>query len=579
MTTGFSSLKSEPLLWKAVLILCAFFFLVPAPDHWQCEGVDEIEYLALSHSIVKGCGYTVYGEPYVYYPPVYPLLTAPFFYFRDHLTWSALYRFHGLLGFIFIAAAGLWLRKYYAKHGMIAAWLLLAGYYIWSFSTRFLMPDVLQSLWGLGAIWTAGNWLQKGRLRSLLLLGLFLFLAALTKFSAIALFAGLGFAGLAAWIFKKNRRGFWLGFVACAAGFLPLMIWQIRAELLAPAGNETYLLWIRKALGMPIEEAAWIAQSAGEGLQGDSTYFSRMLLAIEKGAASMFSIVRPPANLLPAAVTCFLLVLTGWWKEVKQRLESPAAFYTLFHLAMIPATLWATSYLRYFVPILPFLYLFLCSGTDNIFTKISTGQAAFHRVLLAALGLWGLAATLAAGVPALSFAPIQLYQGIWHLCLALVYIVMLYVAARPSILFKTQKNQCLLHRLLYGFLILLFLQSYSLIYLRAERIKDNEALEKQNLSGAVSICEWARTNLNENAACISSLPRMTSFLTDRIFHNSEVELPEQKPTCMFLLGSIRNNPAFKQAEEKKLRQFVARQGKKKLLHSCGMAEIWKIKPE
>jgi hypothetical protein len=115
--------------------------------------------------------------------------------------------------------------------------------------------------------------------------------------------------------------------------------------------------------------------------------------------------------------------------------------------------------------------------------------------------------------------------------------------------------------------------------MRAERIKNNESLHRQNLYDAVAVCEWGRTNLPNDAVYISSLPRMTSFLTDRIFHNSEVELPEQKPTCIFLLGSIRNNPAFKQAEEQKLRQFVARKGKKKLLHSCGMAEIWKIKPE
>lgn len=548
------------LWWIACFFVCAFY-VVTVPRLWQCEGVDEIEYLGLSHSLARGYGYTLYGEPYGYYPPLFPAVLSMIMRWNV-AAWRWMYAANALLGLVGLIVGATWLRRF-SRVGVWAGWFSLFAYYAWSFSTRYLLSEPLFFALSVFVIILVWRVLERNRcsIPEGFLIGAGALLCAMTRLGAVALLGGLGFAALIRWLISRVRTGLVVGLILLVTGGGFMIAWEVRAQVVNPNAVESYGRWAAKFLGLSDEKAGMIAKSVGEGTVRELSWPRR---AIESGirySQYVASVVRPPRNFAPLAVFLWALFLTGIASHLRWYPWSPAAWYTVATIAMISLTSWLSSYVRYYFPLTPFLFFFLLSGAQ-----------AWRRVLIESpewqlrrvVGLWGMVGLIWSLLcwPALVAGCQEAVYGLamWFLCLA-AYGVMFVLGL--DFLFR----RSLIHMLrrpvtaMAGIVIIYGLHSVAVASERSRLIQSNQALKAKNLDGVVEVGRWLRQSSPASSVCVASFPRLVSFLADRTcldpLFNAGGKLELDGIGYVVTTGDLMGVPAFRRVDERALCESIA----------------------
>ena len=536
---GLCGICSESAAWRLAVLLLGILYLLTVPRGWQCESSDELEYLGLAHSLSLGEGYLLNGEPYGYYPPLYPaLLSIP--WRLGH--WGLLYALGALAGWSALALLANHIRKTYGVEGRRAAWVMLLSYYAWSFSTRYLMAESFYFLFSAFALVGMDRRARPdGAARwSLIAVPLGVLLAAMTKTSSVALTAAVGMSGLLAWLVRRNRPALVLALVACMLGGAFTLGWEIRAQVVVPDATESYGRWMLKWVGVSAETNSIVARSAGEGISGDASILDRGSLMAEKLGSYVASVVRMPGNFQPVSFCLVFLCGLGWWRLLRMRPESPLGWFMAFTVAMGTMTYWASSYHRYLYPVTPVLFLAVFLGA---------GEALRCRrwmLLLALFGVWGLVESSRAdwGLGDEGNA-VGLYRLLTGMLAVAAYLIL---AVLPVLSDRYRNRPSPRLAPLYLVVVLHFLL---LLGDRYRRTLTDEMPRQLNLADAQRCAVWIQHHTPEDARIASSLPRLTAFLTRR-----EAVSPGRSEDYTFLLGPLEGLPAFRPGEETRLRNLV-----------------------
>ncbi len=548
------------LWWIACALVCAVY-VFSVPRVWQCEGVDEIEYLGLAHSIARGFGYSLYGQPYVVYPPLYPLVLSVILDLGPGL-WRCLYAANALFGAAALIVGATWLRSRFGRAGNWAGWFTILSYFAWSFSTRYLLSEPLYFVLSLAVLIPAWRVLCEDRARGwmVLLVAAGSLLCAATRFGAVALTAAVCLSALVKWIRARSRVALLILFSVGILGGGFAVAWEARARIVDPDAVESYARWTRKAIGASSESAGMIAQSVGEGTDAKKNWPERTVALGARYGQYVLSNVRVPAAAVPFALFLGLVFLTGLVLHLIRCAWSPVGWYTAISLAVISLTSWFSSYTRYLYPLTPFLFLFLLEGARAWRTGLFGQGAAWMRLLLV---LWGLGGLVAAGMnwTSVDFATAE---GVYTLAFAgvcvAVYAAMLVVGIRPGMARAFAMNDRAVGLCMAALILAAALQTSLIVAARSRLTAQNHTLVQRNLAGVVVAGDWLRDNSDRQVVCLSSLSRLTAFLSDRKYaapkYTPAGELDLEGVDYVVRMGALVDVPAFRPAEEDRLAQAV-----------------------
>ncbi|MFH0908174.1 MAG: hypothetical protein V1929_05375 [bacterium] len=554
-------------------VVVAFAYVLTIPHVWQCEGVDEIEYLGLAHSIERGHGFTLYGDPYPIYPPLYPALVSLVMRF-DVTAWRAMYALNALMGLAGILYLASWLRKKEGRAGWWAAWFSLTSYFAWSFSTRYLMAEPLFVLVSSVALVEASRCMaaERGGRRSVAA-PLAVLLGAMTKVVNIALTAALCAAAGSRWWATRRRRVLALGAAIACAGFGFAAAWEWHGRQVAPHAAESYFRWALKFTGLSGERAGIVARDAGEGLGSDATFPVRVGALGFKLGQYVASFARMPANAGPFAMFLWLVFLTGLAARARRDPSSPFAWYVALSLIMFSLTRWASSYHRYLYPLTPLLYLFLFEGAACWKRALLDRQQKLAWLAVAAFGAAGILWTVSHGL-----------AGEGHVGAERMYVLAVGLACAVSYAAMAVGGLCAcsglgplrsalpFERILAVALAVSVAHTSAIAVTRFKHTLANETLHARNLAGAVACGQWVKENTSRDTVIAVSLPRLMSFLADR----TAVGPGSHSAGYAILTGTLRNVPAFREDAEARLKSEVEA-SRARLVFSSGDAMVYKLR--
>lgn len=548
------------LWWIACALVCAVY-VFSVPRVWQCEGVDEIEYLGLAHSIARGFGYSLYGQPYVVYPPLYPLVLSVILD-RGPGLWRCLYAANALFGAVALIIGATWLRSRFGRAGSWAGWFTIVSYFAWSFSTRYLLSEPLYFVLSLVVLIPAWRVLCEDRARGwmVLLVAAGSLLCAATRFGAVALTAAVCLSALVKWIRTRSRVALLFLFLVGILGGGFAVAWEARARMVDPGAVESYARWTRKVIGVSSESAGMIAQSVGEGTDAKKSWPERAVALGVRYGQYVLSNVRVPAVAVPFALFLGLVFLTGLILHLIRCAWSPVGWYTAISLAVISLTSWFSSYTRYLYPLTPFLFLFLLEGARAWRTGVFGRGAAWMRLCLVLCGVGGLIGSIMNwpfdGRATAEGAYVAAVAG---LCV-LAYAAMVVVGIRPGRATEFAMNDRIVGACMAALILAAALQTSMVVAARSRLTSQNHTLVQRNLAGLVSAGAWLSGHSAPQAACVSSLPRLTAFLSDRNHfpakYTDQGALDLSAVDYVVAMGRLVDVPAFRPAEEDRLAQAV-----------------------
>lgn len=581
MQIGLAS-KNGVAWWLACLLVAAAY-LASSPAAWQCEGVDEIEYLGLAHSLARGQGYTLDGAPYAYYPPLYPvLLSGAVFRGRDP-HWAAAYRLNALFGVAALILAGTWLGRTRGEAGWWAAWLLLFSYYAWSFSSRYLMSEPLYTLLATVALLAAAQALEHERVggRACCAVAALALLAATSRFGAVALTAAIVWGAMLKALRGRSRSAWCMAMMVAvlAGGFA--VFWEARAQVVAPSASESYLRWAWKVLGLSRETSGMIAHSIGEGVARATPWPERAWFAATRLGQYVLSAVRVPPSFAPLAFLVAALTGFGVILELRERLWSPLAWYVVFSFLMASATLWVSSYLRYMYVAGPFLFYFFIVGLRSWHAGMRDGSRLWRGVtgLAGAIGLgvaWWFGMGEGRGAE-------QLYVGVLQVLLLGFYVALLVLALLPEEQRRAVHGLLGRPRVAAALLVILACHALGLAHLRSAMTAQNATQKLRNLTGLIEVSDWVRANTPEAARHVAVLPRLNAFLADRSFskpaYDEAGQLVLDRTRFVVASGVLRDLPSFKEADELRLEEAVGvaeKAGRVRRVIESGDAAVYEV---
>ncbi len=549
----------ENRLWSVACAIVACVYVLSVPRIWQCEGVDEMDYLGLARSLARGEGYAICGEPHVLYPPLFPTMLSLIARWRGVTAWRWMYAANALLGVSGWILIGTWMRRRFGRIGRWAAWALLLGYYPWSFPCRFLMSEPLFLPLSFGALILAWRILDRnaGRAWEYALFGALCLLGAMTRAAAFTLYIALTLSGLARWWGTRRRAGLAVAALAFGLGVGFFAFWSVRADLVNPAAPESHWRWAKKYLGISKETEGIIARGE-EVTDVSASPVRRVVFCAQRYGQFVLSNVRVPRNYTPLAGVLFSAFVTGLAVHGRRRSWSPLAWYTAVFLAMILMTTWLSNYHRFMVVLAPFLFLFLLEGLRSWYRVIMSARGRWAAVGLVVVGIFGLlwSARVGGGVVedsdvrayahVISFAAITAYAG-------LIAMGLWRMAGRGF------PHAVAVNRGMAAVIVVLALNAGTLAALRFRMTLNNATLRERNLEGALWCGAWMERNTPPNARCVSSVPRAVNFLADRSFRNPLYDagaLDVGGADYVLLVGPLRQTPEFRAGDEDELFRSV-----------------------
>ena len=545
--------------WRLACVTLLCVYVSTVPRLWQCEGVDEIEYLSLAHSLAHGQGYTCDGEPHVLYPPLYPVLLSAVMRF-DAGAWRWMYAMNGLLGALGMIAGASWLRSRFGTAGAVGGWMAILSYYSWSFSVRYLLAEPLFLAVSVPSLILTTHLLEEKKASPLKwsLAGICTLLAVMTRSGAVALVGGLLIAAIIHCVRRRTRTAVLVLLLVMVSGTLFPVAWELRGRALNPNATESYGRWATKFLGLSSEKSGMIASSLGEGTSGETTWAGRIIQSGVRCGRYVFSVVREPVNFAPAGLLIWGLVLTGLASHLRRDIGSPLAWYIIVSFVMISLTSWVSSYLRYFFPLAPFMFCFFAGGVQIWYRRLFGERDRGAWLVVGIVGAVGVAWSLAHGDrPDAPGTEGGYATALWWGCL-LLYVALI---LGSLVVRKGDRRAAFVPPLAVAALVLFFgVHSAFLVTLREQRIRANESLESKNLAGVVAVGQWLRAHTPPSAVAVSSLPRLVAFLADRTSrapgYNTDGTLNVQGVDYVVRMGEVREVPAFRPAADRQLGDSV-----------------------
>lgn len=557
--------RLETRAWRFAGIALAFIYLVTVPRAWQCEGVDEIEYLALAHSLSAGMGYSIYGQPHVLYPPLYPLALSVPWRLADGVTWPLLYGMNAAFGAAGLVLLGLWLRRAAGSAGRWASWLLLTAYYPWSFSTRYLLSEPLFLLLSAALLVLVESARARPRLSVGLLAlgGLLAAMASLTRFAAITLLAGVALSLLLDALRRRARGLALLALLVGGVGLAVPIAWELRAQRLDPQARESYGKWVQALAGSGGAEARSLAARTGEGVRERTSWPERVVLTGVKTGQFLLSVPRVSGHFEPVALVLFGLALWGLACRFRHDPASPVAWYVSLTLLMITTTSWVSSYHRYLYPLAPFLFLFAVEGAQSLWSK--RGRVVRTAAILVAMA--GLAWWMRRGWP----EPAGGHEGVYTAALAwiaaLLLLGLLAVAVRPPARAPVVLGA--------AFVLGLSLHNAGLAVLRFRQTLRDATPAARDLLGYRQACEWLRKNAAPGDSVVASQPIVASFLLGRVAsapaYGSAGDWQVDAGAWVVTSGPLRDFPAYRPEVDGRLEGAATARGASRVFSSGGAA--------
>lgn len=549
--------------WLAACVLLAIAYVISTPRVWQCEGVDEIDYLSLAHSLTLGKGYTIYGEPHVLYPPLFAAWLSVIMRVAGVTAWRLMYGANALFGLSGLILAGTWLRKTFGAVGRWAAWFSLLAYYPWSFSCRFLMSEPLFLPISYGLLILVWRVLQRNdaRIWEYIAIGALSLLAGMTRAAAVSLNLALAVAGLIRWWTTRKLVGAAVCALALGFGVGFFAYWSVRADIVNPRAPESHWRWAKKYLGISRETEGIIAEGE-EVTEISSVFHRRAAFAAERMGQFVTSVVRPPGGFRPVGWAVSALLVLGWARHLRRVIWSPFAWYTAIFFSMILKTTWLSNYLRFYVVMTPLVFWFVAEGLEIIWRRIGAGDAGARRwvIGIVAVALVGFVVAWRGGP--LDAGATGLYQSFMRWGLVLGWICVgalgtLKIAKWPFLAGADGRRGC--ERGLAVLLAVASLHAGGLAAFRTRESWRNATLKYRRLDGALACAQWIRET-GGSGKHIASLPQVPSFLSGYVFQKPSYDKKGRVDWTgverVLLVGMLREVPFFKPAEERRLAATV-----------------------
>lgn len=554
-------------------------YVASVPRVWQCEGVDEIDYLSVAHSLSLGMGYTVYGTPHVLYPPLYPLLLSLVYRGMGVGAWRAMYTINAVLGACGWILIATWIRRRFREPGKWAAWFLLLAYYPWSFSCRFLMSEPLFLPISFGLLILVWRVLERNEWRwwECAAIGVLSLLAGMTRAAAISLNTAIVLAGVARWMTSRARAGLTVAVLALTLGIGFFAYWSVRADIVNPHAPESHWRWAKKYLGISEETHGIIAQGE-EVTEISAVFHRRVLFAAGRYAQFVASVVRPPRGFGVVGGVAALFFLGGLVRHVRQYPWSPLGWYTVLFLSMILKTTWLSNYLRFYIMIAPFLFLFLAEGMAW-WGGLVLQERRSWALTLSGVALVVIVLALWQHGPDLEGQE-RLYQQVirWGTVAFCVGLAVWggWAMRKRELGVAVEKAQAII-------LIIAALHAGGLIALRAREGWKNTTLRVRKLDGVEACSRWLRESGSGGGRLLATLPQVPSFLSGFVFEEPSYDdlgkLELDGVERVMVIGMLHEVPFFRPAEEARLMQAVARaehSGELIIERQCGQTTIYRV---
>ena len=375
---------------------------------------DSISYVSAARSLLAGRGLdTWYGEPFVDWPPLYPLLLAGLGATGLEVTQGArllALAAHG--GLVWLAAS--WLARrtvsprvaWAATVALLAAFPLL-GISVWAWSEPLFLLFALASLMAVAEAAHESGWRWLGSAAALAAA------AALTRYVGVAVMASGGlFLLLRGPRSLRVRCGRVLAFGLVAAA--PLALWLARNQAVSGtlAGERAPGQW---GLGFNLSRvliylSTWALPPAGEG--GVAAAASGLLLvligaSLWVGAKALRSDARTAA---------------GHEREPLGRAADAMVVFSLFVGAYVAMIVWTGTTMaldvidhRLMAPAFPPAVLAVALGADRALAATGPGRSRCGRLLASTFALWlALAAAVTTGMVAAGSAGLGYRSPRWQ---------------------------------------------------------------------------------------------------------------------------------------------------------------------
>ncbi len=344
------------LLLIASSVLCVLLARTYFPGQFR----DDVAYIAASRAMAENVGYSqLYSpglNPETTYPVGYPLLLLPFQRWAPQ-NFELMQAFTAMLGLMSVVA--LWYSD--SRFGKGAATLLALNAF-WIESSLSIMSDVPFTLVSLLWLCLLRKCLKLERLAPRHRIGLLVLLTSgvLLRSLGLVMFP----ITLGALVYRGWKwDGLWVAFVSSVLvlpGLLFSKILGYRDALVAYPG-----LWVVVSDNAKVYLKLATALLWGEGAP----------VAQPGNISDLKSVV------LWVAVAFFLaLMLQGMLKQIREA-RFAASLYVIFMGAIYLA--WPFQFVRFWIPVLPFLYLLILEGAEELTHRL--GRTRSHQWLVVAL--------------------------------------------------------------------------------------------------------------------------------------------------------------------------------------------------
>jgi hypothetical protein len=355
----------KKLVWAALLLGLAMLYLATASDELGGGlGGDDAQYLLLARALAQGQGYVdLYlprHPPHTKYPPLFPILLAPFTWLGpDQLYGSHL--FLALLALVApLALAGWTRRQGYSETAALGVLLLAATLPRYYQFLLGILSEIPFMAFCYVALWRMARAGPRPSSRDLLIVTAAALAALFTRTAGIALVAAIGLELVRRPEFRRLRFVRLPGFVFFGATVVLVFgAWMLRNRMAGGSGLGYFQEFLLKDVYHPDLGRAGFADLLGRAFT--HAYFYLTLLAMQVALGNVFYLQEQiPIYFFPLLIP----IAAGWISRLRRPDRSAEGFF-LFSALMMSA--WWYKDDRFVIPLLPLAGFYLALGVRHFF--------------------------------------------------------------------------------------------------------------------------------------------------------------------------------------------------------------------
>jgi hypothetical protein len=351
-------------VWGGLLLaLAALYGAVPSNELGGNFGGDDVQYLLLSKALAGGLGYVdLYlpeHPPHTKYPPLFPLLLAPFNLLGSHQLLGVHILICILALGVPLALAGWVRRQGYSETASVAVFLLsatLPRYYQFLVHVLSEVPFMLFCYFAL--YWTARS-ASHPKARDLAVILLATLAALFTRSAGMALVAAIGLELLRRAEFRRWRlAGIPAPIVFGLVTGLAFLAWTLRNRGVGGPSLGYFQEMMLKDVYRPQDGSISLAEFAARVYARSYIYFTVLAMEVTLGAVY---IIKPQIHYYH--VPLFIPVAVGFISRLF-RAERSLEWFFLFSVLLVLS--WWSYEDRFLIPLLPLASFYLVLGLRRI---------------------------------------------------------------------------------------------------------------------------------------------------------------------------------------------------------------------